>query len=248
MDPWLGAQRHGHWRRPPGHGKWPTRGLGARVTGAEPPKYLPPHLSSSPSRPSRPCPCRRCSTAAPTPARATAPRPLARAAPAHVELTPRRACPHHAAPPLLLRRPSPCPRRAASSLLLRQPSPHPRRTAPPPLLPRQSPHRAAVPSRHCPWLATVPRRHALHRRPRLSLALVSIGILGLTPPCPFHRRPCPTLPPSAAGMPLAPIESDSPRGAPGTPWTPRATSVVGHATTGPDLRLDLRPSSVDPKR
>jgi len=55
---------------------------------------------------------------------------------------------------------------------------------------------------------------------------------------PLHRRPRPALQPSTASVPPAPVELDS----------PRATSIVGRATVGPDLRLDLSPSSVDPKR
>ncbi|XP_066396500.1 uncharacterized protein [Miscanthus floridulus] len=234
-------------------GKWPARGLGARVTGAElgvvdlgielgashsgaePPKYLPPHLSSSPSRPSRPCPRRRRSIAAPVPARATAPR--------HAEPTPRRAT-----PPLLLRRPSPRPRRVASSLLLRWPSPCPHRVAPPLLLPRPSPHRAAVPSRRCPWLATAPRRHALHHHPRLSLALVSTGGLGLASPCPLHRWPYRALPPSTAGVSPAPSRVGLAVWSAGHPSDRRAPPLS--SATPPwaqDLRLDLRPSSVDPE-
>ena len=44
MDPWLGARVTGAELL--GTGKWPARGLGARVNGAEPPAFNPAHPSS----------------------------------------------------------------------------------------------------------------------------------------------------------------------------------------------------------
>ncbi|XP_066316525.1 proline-rich receptor-like protein kinase PERK14 [Miscanthus floridulus] len=201
-------------------GQWPARGLGAIVTGTELGNIYRPAPLPLPFSPKLSLP-----TPSPPPLPAPPPRP-----------------------PPLLRRPSLCPCRATPSLLLWRSSPRPHCVAPPPPLPRLSPHRTAVPSHRCPWL-----RQRLAATP--SAAILALA-LPWSPPAasaslclaPLHRRPRPALSPSTADVPPAPIEPDSPRGASGTPRPPHTTSVVGRATAGPDLRLDLRPSSADPER
>ncbi|XP_066316233.1 arabinogalactan protein 1-like [Miscanthus floridulus] len=94
-------------------------------------KYLPSsplHLSSSPSRPSRPCPRRRRSTAAPTPRQR--PRRAAAAAPAaEPTLSPRHVV---SAAPAAEPTPSPC--RAAAAAPSPEPAPRRRALAPLPVV------------------------------------------------------------------------------------------------------------------
>ncbi|XP_066373773.1 vegetative cell wall protein gp1-like [Miscanthus floridulus] len=206
-----------------------------RPHGAAPPRPRPPPRPRLP-----PCP-RRATTAAPAAEPAPSPHSTAAAAPA-AEPVP---SPHSAATAAPVAEPVPSPCRTVTAAPAAEPAPSPRRR-------RRSLARART-APPCP-------RTVAHGWRQRHAATPSTTVLALASPwsppaasaspclAPLHHRPRPALPPSTTSVPPTPIESDSLCGAPSTPRPPRATSVVGRATAGPDLRLDLCPASADPER
>ncbi|XP_066316062.1 uncharacterized protein [Miscanthus floridulus] len=180
--------------------------------------------------------------AAPTPARASRaarpprraarpprPAPPAPRAPAHAACRAHRAArlpaPAYAEPAPRRARPSRCCSSGRARAAASAPSPEP------------APCRRALALLAIGWLK---RRAATPST--IVVAFVSTAGLGLAPALPTSTAVLASPPPPAA------VEPVSQRGAPATPRPPRATSVVGRATTVLDIRLDLRPSSVDPER